>query len=95
MRMPATRFCFCCTGTAQFTRLGALLAEWSAYPAALSKSELRSALERRYGTSEEETLKRHMLATSLDKKPFLKRWLARNGGEASDLILTLRRIGAG
>ena len=72
-----------------------LAGEWPAYAAALAKSELRAALERRHATTDEETLKRRMLAAGLDGKPFLKRWLERHPPAAGeDLLATLRRLGA-
>lgn len=71
----------------------ALTAEWSAFGAVLAKPELRSALEKRHATADDDTLKRRMLAASLKGKPFLERWLAANGGDGADLLATLRKIG--
>lgn len=72
-----------------------LAGEWSAYGTSLAKPELRTVLERRHGTTDEEALKRHMLAASLDKTPFLKQWLAAQPGQdGSDLLATLRRLAA-
>lgn len=70
-----------------------LTAEWSAYESILAKPALRAELESRYGTSNDDTLKRRMLAASLDKKLFLKQWLAANGNsEDADQLSVLRRL---
>jgi hypothetical protein len=53
---------------------------WHAFDEALSKEALRSSLEKKYGTSDTDGLKRAMLMDALDRKPFLKRWLEKTSG---------------
>lgn len=73
-----------------------LRGHWSAFDAALGKPELRARLEARHRATDTVTLKRRMLAATLDKEfPFLRAWLAREGepaGEA-DLLETVKRVG--
>ena len=72
-----------------------LLGEWTAYDAALAKPALRAGLEKRHGTADTEALKAHMLADGLAKKPFLVRWLAREGEAATgDLRARLKTLAA-
>ncbi len=53
---------------------------WHAFGETLSKEALRSTLEKKYGTSDTDGLKRAMLMDALDRKPFLKRWLEKTSG---------------
>jgi hypothetical protein len=52
-----------------------LLARRSAVDQALAQPALKSALERKHGTSDEAAIKRATLAEGLDRLPFLKSWL--------------------
>lgn len=60
-----------------------LNAAWSAYDEVLAKPPLRATLERKYGESEDNALKRAMLMDALAKQPFLKAWLERAHGEVT------------
>jgi hypothetical protein len=55
-----------------------LAGQWTAYDAALAKPALRATLEKKYGVSDRDELKRAMLWRALDRKPFLKAWLDRH-----------------
>jgi hypothetical protein len=48
---------------------------WQAYEAVLSKAALRASLEKKYGVTETENLKRAMLFEAFNAKPFLKTWM--------------------
>ncbi|NOT40645.1 MAG: hypothetical protein HOP13_09145 [Alphaproteobacteria bacterium] len=60
-----------------------LNAAWSAYDDVLARPALRATLERKYGTSKDDALKRAMLMDALGKGAFLKAWLERGRGEVT------------
>ncbi len=60
-----------------------LMAAWSAYDEVLAQPALRATLERKYGATEDNALKRAMLMDALGKEAFLKAWLERGRGEAT------------
>ncbi|MGD9785884.1 MAG: hypothetical protein AB7E80_09050 [Hyphomicrobiaceae bacterium] len=64
-----------------------LLQTPAAFDEALAKPALREALERKHGTTDTGTLKKAMLMEALERKPFLKAWLARNGAPLTDATL--------
>jgi len=61
------------------TREARILAQtWTAFDKVLAEPALKATLERKHAVSEPGALKRAMLFAALQKKPFLKTWLARN-----------------
>lgn len=57
-----------------------LLLSAPAFDETLGKDSLRAALEKKFATTDRQVLKRAMLMDALDRKPFLKLWLEKNGG---------------
>jgi hypothetical protein len=53
-----------------------LAAQWTAYDKVLAEPGLRATLEAKHGVREDDALKRAMLWRGLERKPFLKAWLA-------------------
>lgn len=70
--------------------------QWTAFDNVLAQPALRVALERRHGTTDVETLKRAMLLTAVEGKPFLKRWIETTSGPvlAENIREVLKEIGA-
>jgi hypothetical protein len=58
---------------------GVLLAEWTAFDAALAQPALRKKLETKHDTTETDPLKQAMLLEALAQRPFLKSWLNQTG----------------
>lgn len=73
-----------------------LRGQWSAFDTALDKPALRERLEKKYGTTDATALKQAMLAEALQREPFLKSWLVKQGHaiEHADLLATLREASA-
>lgn len=73
-----------------------LKGEWNAFDEVLAKPALRTAMERKLGTSDAEALKLQMLADALDRKPFLKRWLEQSAAPVArdSLPMLLDRLAA-
>lgn len=67
---------------------------WAAHERSLEKAALRTALERKHGTSDGELLLKRMLMDALARKPFLKAWLEHQDLpiDAHSLRATLDRV---
>lgn len=57
-----------------------LIAAWDAYDDVLAQPALRATLERKYGVTEDDALKRALLMDALEKAAFLNTWLERGRG---------------
>jgi hypothetical protein len=55
-----------------------LLTEWSKYDVTLSQPALREFKSRKHGTSDHDTLKRHMLMAALEGQLLLTKWLKKH-----------------
>lgn len=75
---------------------GQLAMQWPAFEQTLAKPALRAAMERKYGTAKVGELMQFMLLDALERKPFLKAWLASQAlpRTKTDLLATLRQVGA-
>ena len=49
--------------------------QWSGYDVILSQPAVRETRSRKYGVSDDDTLKRHMLIAAMEEQPLLARWL--------------------
>lgn len=67
-----------------------LIAAWDAYDDVLAQPALRATLERKYGASDDDALKRAMLMDALGKEAFLKAWLERGHGAIA--VETVRSV---
>jgi hypothetical protein len=52
-----------------------LRAQWSGYDEVLKQPALRETMSNKYGASDDDKLKRHMLMAALQEKPVLAKWL--------------------
>ena len=52
-----------------------LRAQWSGYDEVLKQPALRETMSNKYGASDDDKLKRHMLMAALQEKPVLVKWL--------------------
>lgn len=56
--------------------------QWGAFDEALAKPALRAMLERKHGATDDIALKQAMLFSAYQEKPFLVRWIAKQGRDS-------------
>ena len=71
-----------------------MLSAWAAFDAVLAEPGLRTALERKHGTTDATALKQAMLAERIARAAYLAKWLARDGGalRADQMVQRLRDV---
>lgn len=62
-----------------------LSSAWGAFDKLLANPELRAKMSEKFATNDTETLKRTMLIERLDRQPYLKRWLEKNGDSSGSV----------
>ena len=73
-----------------------LMLAWNGFDMALSQEHLRQRLETKHGTTDRDALKLALLLETLERKPFLKRWLEKTGGPvtAENVLARVKAVSA-